>query len=411
MTLIRKAVANGLLPGVKIIVAFYLTRLILNSIGPVNFNVLKEVMALLSMTWVLQLGLNSYLTRRLPSLFKNGDERGQREIVSTVAFFYKSLAVLILLFGTVCVLFYVDDQNYKYAYFVCVVAYFFSTALSHQKAVLSSRQDFELIAKLEISSYLIFAAAMYVVCSYYDDYRYVFAISVVPIILPQLFMLVTLRKEAPVSMKLFSLSILKDSIKYSYANVLFTGAVLLITQMSFVFIVRILDTNQATGYVLAYQLITVYSSVVVLMLATLKPEYSKVYDSREILDNTIKKNVTIALLVLSLTYYSLLFAFIDDVILLWIGSDKYSVGRAELALLMIYNILYVMVYSEYIYLSSVDRHRHFGLGFFVLSVAASAFILLFVKDAKHILILVDIVAFSALMGARVVIKNSKKVVA
>jgi O-antigen/teichoic acid export membrane protein len=407
--LIRKAISNAIFPVVKVCVALFLTRIVLNTIGSDNFNVWKEVLAILSLSWVLQLGLNSYLTRKLPIFFENKNKNEQITIISTIAYFYRFCTVIILIIGMCFVHYYVDETNYKYAYITCIIAYCVLTYFSYQKGVLSAKQSYGLIAKYEISSYLLYAIATAIFCYYFTDYRIVFILSILPIILPQIAMYLVIRNEHYISFKAVSWKLFKEAFSYSYSNVLFTAAIMLLSQVSFVIVLRLLPEYEATAYILTYQLVMIFSSVSVLMLATLKPQYSKMFDNNR-LNNVIKlkSRVTILIILLSSIYYGLMYFFLNKIIELWVGTDIYTIGNDFIVLLSLYSTLYILLYSDYIYLSATDQHKKFGWIVFSSSLVGVSLSIIFVKEAITVLYIINCITLVPLLCARKNIKLKLK---
>ena len=361
LVLIKNAASNGLLPLVRIFTAFFLTKLVLEALGSENFNLWKEIAAIFALSWILQLGLNSFLTRVLPSYYVNKNNKVLDSTISTIALIYLGIAVLFVVLG-MTVVFSMESKKDIALYIIALIGYSIILTQTFVKAILSARQEFTAIAKYEIFSQLIYVFLMILVCKYLPSLKLILVVYVLQMFLPLLIMRINLRLPRLYEFELFSIEILKQALNYSYPALFFTAAISVINQLSFVFVVRNLQTELATSYILMHQLLTIPTAVIIMMIATLKPEFSKLSDkgSTDSLLN-IYLWVNILVIAVSFFYFLMLYKNYDFILSVWLGETSYGMNKELFYILALVNVSYILLYLRYIYLSSFSDHFHLGL--------------------------------------------------
>ncbi|OIM99614.1 hypothetical protein BFR57_03350 [Idiomarina sp. MD25a] len=372
--LIRNAIFTTVAPLFRILVGLLLTPMIINSAGEDIFTEWKALLSLASLTWIFQLGLNSYINRKMPSLGERAEIANI--IIKTCSVSYGFLALLLMLFGGLYYIIFDSNQIKLSHYIIVLLTCVIFTRYSYQRAILTSRQKYSTLAIVDLVSYIVYALGLIITLIAVDSsdltlwlYLWFAVLKLLPVILIRR---ILNSSKADVKNASFSFSYLREGIQYSSRVVLFTFSFSLCTSYVVVVFVNSFDSIRSTSIIVTHQLISIVVMLSMLMLASIKPQLSKMYSSNS--------NDQISKLALRITLILISFIFISNVlspvlypyiIKLWIGP-QYVLDMKSFYHLLSFSFNLILIYFCYTFLSSISKHNSLSL----LSAPGCAFIAL-----------------------------------
>lgn len=369
--LIRNAIFNTLAPLFRLSIGILLTPMILNKAGAEVFSTWKSLIALVGLTWIFQLGLNSYLTRVIPTISYRDDRLPN--ILKTFKNSYFVFSILLLAVGLIIwpSISGIEFYNYLVVLFACVVF----TSFSFQRAILTAKQEFKYLASIDLLSIVFYSIYIFSAIFIVDNIRVLEGLLYLGVALQKLLPVMLINKRVnkqyrKIDNGRFDLGILCEGLRYSIGVVLFTVSFALANSYVIVLFTKIYEAEGAASYLIAHQVVGFVITISMLMLATIKPEFSRRYKAEEI--NRLRGlfvGISLVFIIFSISLVVVLPFVYPFLIEVWINNLNYIIDDTDLEKLAIYSINLIFVYYTFIYLSSISKHSSFGVCILPISIA------------------------------------------
>lgn len=357
--MLRNALYTSAPPIVRLMGGFILTPFILNSLGENVFTIWKVVASIIAMSWLLQLGMNSYINRVIPYNLSKNNKDEIYEAVMTVRVFYRLVTIVIVFLGLWYIGFVDNSQEYKVAFSICLLGYVIFTPFSYLKGVMTGHQEYVLLGKIDFFSYALYFSLSLLLCFFWQNSYAFYFVSIIPIVVPVFFIYYFSHKRGYryVIKRKLTLYPVKKAISYSSTAMLFSFVGMLYVNVTLFYLYDNFSVSAVTGYILIYQIVSIIPSILVMMLSTIKPELSRLDGLNDFTSiNKIRNQIGLLIVSILSIYFFILNLHLNDILQIWIGSNVKLLSDKALLVLFVGQLSWCLLNLNYFVLNSMAKH-------------------------------------------------------
>ncbi|MGI2095261.1 lipopolysaccharide biosynthesis protein [Shewanella oncorhynchi] len=357
--MLRNALYTSAPPIVRLVGGFILTPFILKSLGENVFTIWKVVTSIIAMSWLLQLGMNSYINRVIPYNLSKNNKDEIYEVVRTVRVFYRFVSILIVFIGLWYIGFVDNSQEYKVAFSICLLGYVIFTPLSYLKGVMTGHQEYVLLGKIDLFSYVLYFLLSLFLCFFWQNSYAFYFVSIIPIVVPVFFIYYFSNKNGYSYVRKggVTFNTVKQAISYSSTAMMFSFVGMLYVNVTLFYLYDNFLVSAVTGYILIYQIVSIIPTILVMMLSTIKPELSRLDGLNDFTSiNRIRNQIRLLIVSILVIYFFILSLHLNDILQIWIGSNVKLLSDRALLLLFVGQLSWCLLNLNYFVLNSIAKH-------------------------------------------------------
>ena len=358
-------------------ITFFLIRFFLVHLGESRYGIWVLIGSIFQYRRLLDMGMNSSITRYIPVGLAKGDNETIQRVLSTSLFFFSVVAVVFILLSLVIYLnigswfSITSDMVGTAGLLVLIVGCCFALAMPLQlsSALLSGLQRYDVLNLAELLILLLRSALIVVLLRGgfgLLTMGFVFGISEIAVRLVQFVFARKLLLWTPITLKSVDFKLLREMLAYGINTFLYTMGALILFKASDIIIAMYIGTEEVSQFAVAIAGVVLLSQFLRAFTAAIKPAVSDL-DARD--DHWRVRKISFLMqkysLLLIIPAGCFLVVMGREFLQVWVGEEFQNPAVVNsmgtiLAILTVGHCLRLAQHSNFVVLVGKGEHRLFG---------------------------------------------------
>jgi O-antigen/teichoic acid export membrane protein len=365
--IINGVIVSAFPPIARICIGFFLTAILVDYLEVTDFGIWKLALSVFGASWVLQLGMNSLISRVIPYASVKQDFDRIKVLLSSVFFLYCiiGISLTIISLASIQLFFFAyfpeQSSSARQVFIVTAVCYGIWFPFSAYRAVVAGSRWYATNALIETASHIFYCIAVLVSVS--------FELSVVAIAICSAIRLlfvvfvcfiVSVSRNALFIPKLrqFQLRAILEGLPFSINSTVFSISSFLLTNAIVWMSASLGGADSAAYMAVAMQISMIVAALLSITMVVIKPEVSKLDASgtTETIQAIVINSVRFVLFLCG--SFSIYIAFeIQTILKFWIHKSEYYFLSEIVPFLLLAQTSWVLMQVVYYVANGLGRHK------------------------------------------------------